>query len=261
MIRRIRTKIGITLKTEQALFVTTQTLSRLDSASIKHYPATTQAHPRTHQDGRKSLVIKDERTDEELLDAYVAGDHQALSTLLHRYKELHYNIACRRIYGDRELARDGVQEAWITISRKAATFRRESKLSTWMYQIVDRACIDLLRKTQVRPQLADSEISVENRLEVSEDFSDDSVKNIRIYDALAQLPVDQREALTKVVLEGYSVEDAALALGIPAGTIKSRCARGRAALATLLSDLNPHSGDPITSPSRLSNSASSGGGA
>lgn len=238
--------------------MTTATLTWLDSASIKHYPATTQARPRPYQGGRTFSVVKDERSDEDLLDAYVAGDHQALSTLLQRYKELHYNIACRRIYGDRELARDGVQEAWITISKKAATFRRESKLSTWMYQIVDRACIDLLRKTQVRPQLAASEIDVENRLEVSEDFTEESDNRIRIYDALSQLPIDQREALTKVVLEGYSVEDAALVLGVPAGTIKSRCARGRASLATLLADLNPNSEEPISSRRRL---PSSGGGA
>lgn len=246
--------------------MTTATLAWLDSPSIKHYPVTTQARPRNHQGGRAFPVIKDERTDEELLHAYVAGDNQALSTLLQRYKELHYNIACRRIYGDRELARDGVQEAWITISKKASSFRGESKLSTWMYQIVDRACIDLLRKTQVRPQLADSEISFENRLEVSEDFTDNSIQNIRVYEALAQLPVDQREALTKVVIEGYSVEDAALVLGVPSGTIKSRCARGRAALATLLSDLNPNIVEPIGSPGRLSsnrasNGASNGGGA
>ena len=238
--------------------MTTATLTWLDSASIKHYPSITQARPRPYQGGRTFSVVKDERSDEDLLDAYVAGDHQALSTLLQRYKELHYNIACRRIYGDRELARDGVQEAWIIISKKAATFRRESKLSTWMYQIVDRACIDLLRKTQVRPQLVANEIEFENRLEVSEDFTDESINNIRIYDALSQLPLEQREALTKVVIEGYSVEDAALALGVPSGTIKSRCARGRATLATLLADLNPGSGEPIGSPVRLSNS---GGGA
>lgn len=238
--------------------MTTATLTWLDSASIKHYSATTQARPRTYQGGRTFSVIKDERSDEDLLDAYVAGDHQALSTLLQRYKELHYNIACRRIYGDRELARDGVQEAWITISKKAETFRRESKLSTWMYQIVDRACIDLLRKTQVRPQLAASGIDVENRLEVSEDFTDESINNIRIYDALSQLPLEQREALTKVVIEGYSVEDAALALGVPSGTIKSRCARGRATLATLLADLKPGSGEPIGKSVRLSKN---GGGA
>ena len=222
--------------------MTSATLEWVDSSSFRHYPDTTVATPKSHQGGRAIAVIIDERTDEELLSAFVQGDHQALNTLLQRYKEMHYAIACKRIFGDRELARDGVQEAWITISRKAHTFRGDSKLSTWMYQIVDRACIDLLRKTQVRPQLVESEIDVENRVEVSEDFTDGAENRIRIYDALAQLPEDQRAALTKVVLEGYSVEDAARVLGVPAGTIKSRCARGRATLAILLADLGPDGG-------------------
>lgn len=234
--------------------MTAATLSWLDSSTRSHYPAITVVAPKTHQGGRTISLAMDERTDEELLNAYVLGDHQALSTLLQRYKEAHYAIACRRIYGDKELARDGVQEAWITISRKAASFRGESKLSTWMYQIVDRACIDLLRKTQVRPQLVESELDVENRVEVSEDFTENSVTNIRIYEALDQLPADQRDALIKVVIEGYSVEDAARALGVAEGTVKSRCARGRMALATLLSDLRPNNGEPISGGTRLSSS-------
>jgi len=227
------------------------TLSSLDSSTYAHYPSLTEVLPHTHQGGRTISVVTDERTDEELLSAYVLGDHQALSTLLKRHEKWHYAIASKRIFGDRELARDGVQEAWITISRKAASFRGESKVSTWMYQIVDRACIDLLRKMQVRPQLVESEIDVENRSEVSADFTEDSVTNIRIYDALAQLPDDQREALEKVDLEGYSVEDAAKVLGIPAGTVKSRCFRGRKALAELLADLRPDAGEPNTGDSRL----------
>ena len=160
--------------------MTTATLSRLDSITRAHYPSLAEVPLKNYQGGRTISVVIDERSDEELLRAYVLGDHQALSTLLQRYKEAHYAIACRRIYGDKEIARDGVQEAWITISRKAASFRGESKLSTWMYQIVDRACIDLLRKTQVRPQLVDSELNVENRVEVSEDFTEDSVNNLSL---------------------------------------------------------------------------------
>ena len=196
----------------------------------------------------------DERSDEELLADHLVGDPQALATLLKRYESWHYAIATKRIFGDKELARDGVQEAWLTIYRKAHTFRGEAKLSTWMYQIVDRACIDLLRKTQVRPQLANTEIDVEDRIENSHEFTEEAENRIRIYDALAQLPVEQREALIKVVMEGYSVEDAGKALGVPAGTIKSRCARGRAALATLLADMHPDGAEPIGGATRQSSS-------
>ncbi|MEY4624458.1 MAG: hypothetical protein RLZZ07_1088 [Actinomycetota bacterium] len=219
-------------------------------------------HTDGHVGGRIVSYTKvDERSDDELLAAHLAGDPQALATLLKRYESWHYAIASKRIFGDKELARDGVQEAWITIYRKAHTFRGESKLSTWMYQIVDRACIDLLRKTQVRPQLAESEVSIEERGEEGRDFTEESEDRIQIYNALAQLPVEQREALVKVVLEGYSVEDAAQALDVPAGTIKSRCARGRATLATLLADMRPDSREPMGSPSRLSSRTRNGGGA
>lgn len=234
----------------------------LDSTDSRHYPFTTSVHTDGHVGGRIVSYTKvDERSDDELLAAHLAGDPQALATLLKRYESWHYAIASKRIFGDKELARDGVQEAWITIYRKAHTFRGESKLSTWMYQIVDRACIDLLRKTQVRPQLAESEVSIEERGEEGRDFSEESEDRIQIYDALAQLPLEQREALVKVNLEGYSVEDAAQALGVPAGTIKSRCARGRATLATLLADMRPDSREPMGSPSRLSSRTRNGGGA
>jgi len=60
---------------------------------------------------------------------------------------------------------------------------------------------------------------------------------------LAQLAVDQRAAIVLVDIEGYPVEEAALLLGVPVGTVKSRCARGRVRLAILLGHLrNP--GEP-----------------
>jgi RNA polymerase sigma-70 factor (ECF subfamily) len=58
--------------------------------------------------------------------------------------------------------------------------------------------------------------------------------------ALAQLPIDQRAALVLVDLQGYPVADAARVLGVAEGTVKSRCARGRARLAVILGHLrNP----------------------
>jgi RNA polymerase sigma-70 factor (ECF subfamily) len=55
--------------------------------------------------------------------------------------------------------------------------------------------------------------------------------------ALKLLPSDQRAALVLVDMMGYSVEDAAQVLQVPSGTVKSRCARGRAKLAPILSHL------------------------
>ena len=56
--------------------------------------------------------------------------------------------------------------------------------------------------------------------------------------ALGELHADQKAALVLVDMEGYPVQEAARILEVPAGTIKSRCARGRARLAVLLADLD-----------------------
>ena len=67
--------------------------------------------------------------------------------------------------------------------------------------------------------------------------------------ALAELPVDQREAVLLVDVEGWSVEEAAAMLNCPTGTVKSRCFRGRAKLATRLRHLrNPDDEPAVPSP-------------
>jgi RNA polymerase sigma-70 factor (ECF subfamily) len=58
--------------------------------------------------------------------------------------------------------------------------------------------------------------------------------SLDVHSALAKLPFEQRAALILVDMMGYSVDDAAQVLEVPPGTIKSRCARGRARLAPLL---------------------------
>ena len=63
-----------------------------------------------------------------------------------------------------------------------------------------------------------------------------------MYAALGELHADQRAALVLVDMEGYPVQEAARILEVPPGTIKSRCARGRARLAVLLADLDTDAG-------------------
>ena len=57
------------------------------------------------------------------------------------------------------------------------------------------------------------------------------------------IPKDQAEAVASVWLDGYSIEDSAKLLGIPANTVKSRISRGKAALALQLSELDPRMGN------------------
>jgi RNA polymerase sigma-70 factor, ECF subfamily len=66
--------------------------------------------------------------------------------------------------------------------------------------------------------------------------------------ALAALPADQRAALVLVDLQGLPVEEAARALGVPVGTVKSRCSRGRARLAVSLGSLRNREQPPAVPP-------------
>jgi RNA polymerase sigma-70 factor (ECF subfamily) len=172
----------------------------------------------------------DVRSDEELMHAYLDGEKNAIALLLMRRRDWMWSVA-RKTVRDSTIAEDAVQEAMTAVFRKAHTFRGESKVSTWMYMIVQNACIDLLRKESVRPQLSESD---ESSIVESATFADQSDTKIVMTQALATLPDDQRIALTMTIMEGYSIDEVAQIAGVAPGTIKSRCSRGKEALATYL---------------------------
>ena len=172
----------------------------------------------------------DVRSDEELMRAYLAGEKNAIAILLERRRDWMWNVA-RKTVRDGAIAEDAVQEAMTAVFRKAHTFRSESKVTTWMYMIVQNACIDLLRKESVRPQLTHSD---EAEIHETTSFADQSDTKVIITQALATLPDEQRLALTMTIIEGYSIDEAAAIAGVAPGTIKSRCSRGKEALAAYL---------------------------
>ena len=185
------------------------------------------------------------RSDEELMHAYLTGEREAIALLLHRRRDWMWSVA-RKTVRDATIAEDAVQEAMTAVFRKAHTFRGDSKVSTWMYIIVQNACIDLLRKESVRPQLSGD--SDEEEIPTTT-FDEQSDIKVVITQALATLPEDQRSALTMTIIEGYSIDEAASIAGVAPGTIKSRCARGKEALAHYLRESSDFSGNPSGLPS------------
>lgn len=169
----------------------------------------------------------DELTDKELMARHVDGDPDAFGEIYRRHRDRMWAVAIRTC-GDREIAADAVQEGFIAAFRRAATYRGEAAVTTWLHRIVVNACLDRLRKVKPTRDIADFEMSD------GRDEHSSVVTAIAIHEALAQLPEGQRLALTLVDMHGLSVAEAAETLGVAEGTIKSRCARGRAALASIL---------------------------
>jgi RNA polymerase sigma-70 factor (ECF subfamily) len=191
------------------------------------------------------------RTDAELLRAHVDGDPQAFNELVRRHRDRLWAVALRTI-GDREEAADAVQDALLSAHRGAARFRGESAVTTWLHRIVVNACLDRIRRRQAHPTVplpdgSRSEDSPGGPEPAAPIQDHDTALVVRA--ALAALPVEQRAALVLVDVQGYPVIEAAEILGVAEGTIKSRCARGRARMALALGHLRTGSdGTPAEGP-------------
>jgi RNA polymerase sigma-70 factor (ECF subfamily) len=178
--------------------------------------------------------------DRELLERHVAGDPDAFGEIVRRHRDRLWAVALRTL-GDREEAADAVQDAFVSAFRAAASFRGQSAVTTWLHRITVNACLDRLRRAEARRTSPVSDSGrFEDLLEPHEsaeapaergELTDELVR------ALALLGGEQRAALVLVDMQGYPVAEAAEILGVPTGTVKSRCARGRARLLPLLSHL------------------------
>ena len=182
--------------------------------------------------------------DAALLRAHVNGDPDAFAVLVARHQDRMWAVAIR-IMRNPEDAADALQDAYIAAFRRAASFRGESQVTSWLHRVVVNACLDRLRSMRLRetkplPENLDRSrkmgVITKDPVEIKEQRS-------VVAAALGTLNADQRAALVLVDMEGYSVEEAAQILGCAPGTVKSRCARGRARLLPLLSHLKQPEAD------------------
>lgn len=187
------------------------------------------------------------RSDAELLRAHVHGDPDAFAELVARHRDRLWAVALRTL-GDREDAADAVQDALLSAYRAADGFRGDAAVTTWLHRIVINACLDRIRRQQARPTVPlpgtardrDGDRHGAGGAEPASPVVDHDTALV-VRDALARLPAEQRAALVLVDVQGYSVAEVAHILGVAEGTVKSRCARGRARLAVLLGHLRPPS--------------------
>jgi RNA polymerase sigma-70 factor, ECF subfamily len=183
-------------------------------------------------------MVTEPASDADLLARHLAGDASAFGELVARHRDRLWAVALRTL-GDREDAADAVQDALLSAYRGAAGFRGGAAVTTWLHRIVVNACIDLVRRRNVRPATSLPD-DVADRT-TSRDTVSDRETSLTVLAALRTLPAEQAAALVLVDVEGFSVAEAADILEVATGTVKSRCARGRARLAPLLHDLGPGS--------------------
>lgn len=188
--------------------------------------------------------MKGDEGDDALAAAAAKGDRAALETLLRRHSGLVHAV-CRRVLSHPEDALDATQEALLAIARKIHTFDGRARFTTWCYRVATNAALDEARRRARRPSPVD--IVPEPRsaaLGGGGPAIDDLVADqLDVDAALLQLSPDHRAAVALRDLVGLDYAEIGEVLGIPPGTVRSRIARGRAALADHLGTRDD-SGDP-----------------
>jgi RNA polymerase sigma-70 factor (ECF subfamily) len=187
-----------------------------------------------------------EPDDRELVRAAQAGDRRALERVLHRHHENVYAL-CRRMTGNDADARDATQEALLAIVRGLARFDGRAAFSTWVYRVATNACLDELRRRSRRPDPVDHRERVEARTSAPT-HDQQVVDRLAIDDALALLPDEFRAAVVLRDVNGLDYAEIAEVLAIPPGTVRSRIARGRAAMARRLGNPTGDASVPTEAP-------------
>ena len=161
------------------------------------------------------------------------GDRAALDRLLRRHLD-RISALCRRMAGNDADGADCTQEALIAIVRGLPRFDGRSSFSTWAWRVATNACLDELRRRKRRPEPAEPAELGEHLSATGPSVATAVSDRLDIDAALAQLPTDFRVAVVLRDLSGLEYAEIAQVLDIPVGTVRSRIARGRAALVPLL---------------------------
>jgi RNA polymerase sigma-70 factor (ECF subfamily) len=185
-----------------------------------------------------------DESDGTLVAAAQAGDRDALETLLRRH---HDRLAalCRRVCGNDADAADATQEALMAVVRGLPRYDGRAAFGTWAYRVATNACLDELRRRTRRPTPGLDHLPEPIS---GADPAEAVAAAIDVDAALATLSPEFRAAVVLRDLCALDYAEIAEVLGVPVGTVRSRIARGRAAVAAHLGNPDPSSDRPTSRP-------------
>lgn len=174
-----------------------------------------------------------ESSDAQLISSILLfDDHKAFKHLLERYQPKLKGLFIKLTANNPELTDDLLQETFITIYRRLATFNGKSAFGTWLYQVGYRQFLQMKRAEKP------------NAIPMQEDINSESTQyhpaislgqKMDIDIAMTYLREEERMAIFLSYAEGYNHEEIAEIMQIPIGTVKTHIARGKKKLKDLLS--------------------------
>jgi RNA polymerase sigma-70 factor, ECF subfamily len=178
-------------------------------------------------------------SDAALLRSIASGDERALAALYDRHAG--WLLArLRRRCSVPDLVDQALQDTFLTVWRRARTYRGDGEVTAFLWGIAVRRLIDGMRTNGKADRawlaLRDSarDPAAEQLVRSAEDEVLTGVEHGRLGAALTQLSPELRAAIEATVLDGLTCAEAGVLLGVPAGTVKSRCHRARIELRKVL---------------------------
>jgi len=170
------------------------------------------------------------RDDSQLVQSLRRREPAAFEKLVLAYQHRVFSIALRML-GDRGEAEEMAQEVFLRVHRSIREFRGEARLSTWLYAITSRLCLNRLKSPGrarrvgegALARIADAHANPAAALEASE-------LEAVLHRAIAGLDEEQRIVVVLRDLHGLDYEEIAAALDLPLGTVRSRLHRARVEL-------------------------------
>ena len=166
-----------------------------------------------------------------ILEACRRGDRDAFRALYEAYKDKVYSICLYFFHGDAAEAADVTQEVFLKLFAGIAGFRGDAGFSTWLYRLVQNACLDAARRNAARARIADATDALNT---TPEDELQDSQDAETVQRAVSALPPKFRLPILLRYFEDYSYEEMSTTLNCSMGTVASRLNRGHKMLAKLL---------------------------
>ena len=184
--------------------------------------------------------LLDVASDDSLWQASAGGDRQAFSDLYARHARTIYNYLFRRL-GDWSEAEDLTAVVFLeAFRRRSEVVVVEGKLLPWLYGIATNVLRNR-RRAMWRNRRLVAQLAREPRTDVSPDVAarSEAAEQMRsVLQRIAILPRQQQDVIALCTWSGLSYEDAAAALNVPVGTVRSRLSRARASLDSLPAELD-----------------------
>jgi RNA polymerase sigma-70 factor (ECF subfamily) len=182
------------------------------------------------------MAERPQPADAELVLAVVSRDDRvAFALLVNRHQSMVRSVLRRLAKGDQGLADDLAQETFLLAWRNLGSFRHDARFSTWLYRIAFNAWLSEARKR--REVLLDD--PDEARLPDAPEAALPEAERLDLARAVANLPDGERAAIAACYYADLTHEEAAAALGIPLGTVKTHILRAKARLRARLGEEKP----------------------